>query len=115
MGARGPYAIFEMLLHAVQGMKGVDPHLGQLVNFNRLAALPDDAERIRYCRSTFKRVAAAIGGKEHGSEDPMACIVEFMDGNFLDYLNRKRVDKAKELLSLPVSLIKGVGAIGSGQ
>jgi AraC-like DNA-binding protein len=141
MGSWGVYALFELLVQALRSIPGADPHLVHSIDLNRLAALPDDGERIRYCRSTFARIAAAVAGRHRG-DDVAAGIVEFVDANFadpamsltllsdrfrlspiyisrlfkqkagdnfLDYLNRRRVQRAKELLSAPRALVKGVG------
>jgi AraC-like DNA-binding protein len=142
MAARGPYALFEMLLHAVREADGLDPHLAQCINFNELAALPDDAERIAFCRETFHRLATASGGRSGAAEGTIAAIVAHVDAgfpdpslsltalsqrfglspdyisrlfkqrtgaNFLDYLNRRRVERARELLGEPHAVIKRVG------
>lgn len=142
MGARGPYALFELLLDAVRAADGLDPHLAQCVNFNELAALPDDASRVAFCRATFHRLAAAAGGRPGAGEGTIAAVVAHVDesftdpslsltalsdrfglsadylsrrfkqrtgANFLDYLNRLRVARARELLSAPHALIKRVG------
>jgi AraC-like DNA-binding protein len=142
MGARGPYALLEMLLHAIRDTDGMDPHLAQSINFNELAALPSDEERIRFCRATFARIADAVSGRKGARGDVIMEIVDFVDlnyhdpamcltflsdrfnlspiyisrlfkqktgGNFLDYLNRKRVERAKQLLSDRRALIKRVG------
>ncbi len=142
MAARGPYALLETLLHAVRQTDGLDPHLAQRINFNELAALNDDRERLAFCRQTFHRLAAAAGGRAGSADGTIAAIVAHVDAgyhdpslsltalsdrfglspdyisrlfkqrtgaNFLDYLNRLRVARARELLSAPHVLIKRVG------
>lgn len=142
MAARGPYALFELLLHALRTADGLDHRLAQCVNFNELAALPDDAGRIAFCRATFHRLAAAAGGRPGAGEGTIAAIVAHVEAsftdpslsltalsdrfglspdyisrrfkqrtgaNFLEYVNRLRVARAREMLSAPRALIKRVG------